>query len=204
MKNKQMKSKWIKLTAIIMAMFLAAALGGCSLTGKDMGNTNNNNGAQVPQDNSDNQNNPPVNPQPNGEEVEITLYFGDDQAMYVKPEKRTVEKGSKTMGELLIQELIKGPYSKDLYKTIPDGTRLISLEVADGVAYANFSKEIKTKHWGGSAGEAMTVQSVVHTLAQLPEIDKVQFLIEGAKEEAIWGHGITDQPIAPNKDMVKN
>ncbi len=177
--------RWVKFFSIAALVVLVAFAGGCSLTGS-----------------KDNSATPPVNPQPTKEEVQVTLYFGDDQAMYLKPEKRTVEKGGKPMAELLVQELIKGPQTKGLHKTVPEEAKLISLEVVDGVAFINFSREMQTKHWGGSAGETMTVQSIVHTLTQLPEIEKVQFLIEGKKEEAIWGHGDTSQPVSPVKDII--
>ncbi|MBS3948475.1 MAG: GerMN domain-containing protein [Dethiobacter sp.] len=145
---------------------------------------------------------PSVSQQLGNDTVEITLYFDYDEAMYLKPEKRTVKKAGKPMAKLLVQELISGPQTKGLSKTIPEVTRLISLEVADGVAVANFSREIKTRHPGGTAGERMTVQSIVHTLVQLPEIDKVQFLIEGEKEEAIWGHIYTAEPIVPDERVL--
>lgn len=197
-----MKTKWKRLCGVIAVVVLLTFAGGCGLTGsKDKQAPESNNGA--PNGESQDVKNPPVNPQPTAEEVELTLYFGDDQAMYLKPEKRTVKKAGKPVAELLVQELIKGPVSKDLNQTIPKGTKLISLEVVDGTAFVNFSKEIQTNHPGGSAGERMTAQSIVQTLAQLPEIDEVQFLLEGQKEESIWGHGYTAEPIKPEDSILE-
>jgi spore germination protein GerM len=71
------------------------------------------------------------------------------------------------------------------------------------VAYVDFSKEIQTKHWGGSSGEAMTIFSVVNSLARLPGVEKVQFLVEGKVQESLVGHADTTQPIAPNWNLVK-
>ena len=144
---------------------------------------------------------PAVDPKPSQEKVTFTLYFGDNQAMYLKGEERTVTK-SGNIAELMVNELIKGPEAKDSVATIPRETKLLSLEITGGVAYANFSKEIKTNHWGGSAGEMMTVFSVVNTLAQLQEINKVQFLIEGEKQEAIWGHYYTLEPMEPDPNLI--
>jgi len=87
---------------------------------------------------------------------------------------------------------------------MPRETKLLSVQVVEGVAYVNFSREVQTKHSGGSTGEIFTVQAVVSTLvANNPVIKKVQFLIEGKVEEAIWGHGITSEPIAPMREMIK-
>ena len=75
------------------------------------------------------------------------------------------------------------------------------MEVANGVAYVNFSKELQTKHWGGSAGEIMTIWSLVASLTQAepPEsaspISKVQILIEGKTVETLAGHYDISKPL---------
>lgn len=137
------------------------------------------------------------------ETVDFTVYFSDNEAMYLKGEKRTVAKNNKPEAELMIEELIKGPESDELMPTIPEGTKLLSLEIENKIAIANFSKEIQTNHPGGSTGESMTVYSIVQTLTQLPEIEAVQFLVEGEKDEAIWGHLFTLDPIEPNPEMFE-
>lgn len=147
---------------------------------------------------------PDISAEPKEEKEKITLYFGDQDAMYLIPEERFVVKGNKKLEEIVIEELIQGPKNPDLFQTVPKEAKLISLEVVDGVAYVNFSQEFQTKHWGGSAGELMTVYSITNSLAELPEIDKVQFLLEGKKQEAILGHVDTTEPLAPNYRMVKN
>jgi len=147
---------------------------------------------------------PDISAEPKEEKEKITLYFGDQDAMYLIPEERVVVKGNKKLEEVVIEELIQGPKNPDLFQTVPKEAKLISLEVVDGVAYVNFNQDFQTKHWGGSAGEAMTLYSITNSLAELPEIDKVQFLLEGKKQEAILGHADTTEPLAPNYRMVKN
>ena len=144
-----------------------------------------------------------TNQPPADTKVNFTVYFSDDQAMYLKGEKRTVSKDDKSEAELMIGELLKGPDSQELSPTIPEGTKLLSLEVKNKIALVDFSKEIQTNHSGGTAGESMTVYSIVNTLAQLPDIEAVQFLIEGKEQEAIWGHLYTLEPIEPNPELVK-
>lgn len=133
----------------------------------------------------------------------VTLYFSDDQAMYLVPEKREVTKADESLAELVVKELIKGPDTEDLYKTIPPEARLLSIEVEDGVAYVNFSKEIQTKHWGGSTGETFTIVSLANSLAELDGIEKMQILIEGEKIESLAGHYDCSEPFEPNWDLVK-
>ncbi len=149
---------------------------------------------------------PKVAPQPQSqpEMVKLTLFFGDKNAEFLQPEQRQVSEDGKTLPELLLQELIKGPQLEGLNQTIPQGTKLLSLEIKQGVAKVNLSQDAQTKHWGGTAGEMMTVYSIVNTLTQVPEISKVQFLLEGQKLESIWGHLDTTEPIGPDPTLNKS
>ncbi|WP_207637519.1 GerMN domain-containing protein [Desulfotruncus alcoholivorax] len=135
----------------------------------------------------------------------VTIYFSDDQSMNLVPEVREVSKGKdETMESAVIRELIKGPANKNLGQVIPDGTKLLSSKVVDGVAYVDFSKEFRDNHWGGSAGETMTIYAVVDSLCKLPGIKKVQFLLEGNKQESILnGNMDTSVPIEPDYSLVK-
>lgn len=145
----------------------------------------------------------PISPVPKTGYADVVLYFGDDQAMEVWPEFRTVEVPSDpaqrlSEPELVVQELLKGPQDPLLSKTLPPEAKLLSLEVTDGVAFVNFSKEIQTKHWGGSAGEGMTIASLVASLTRLEGIDKVQILVEGKTIDTLAGHYDMTGPIAPS------
>ena len=74
-------------------------------------------------------------------------------------------------------------------------------EVANGIAYVNFSKEVQTKHWGGSAGESMSLLSLVTSLTQIDPLTsssaivKVQILVEGKTVETLVGHFDISKPM---------
>ena len=89
--------------------------------------------------------------------------------------------------KIAVLELIEGPSNEDLRKTLPPETRLLSIVVNDGVAVVDFSQEFQTKHWGGSAGEGLTIQSLVKTLTSIEGIDKVQVLIQGEVIDSLVG-----------------
>ncbi len=146
----------------------------------------------------------PTNQNQQEDVTEITLYFSDNQAEKLVPEKREVKTEGKPLPEVVINELIKGPQGSGLLKTIPDGTVLLSLDVQDGLAQVDFSKDIKENHWGGSAGESMTIYSIVNSLAELEGIEEVQFMLEGEKMESLAGHFDLTQPISPNETMIDN
>ena len=138
----------------------------------------------------------------------ITLYFSDDQAMYLIPETReiTVNKDTRTavtIAEAIVKELIAGPANTKFIATIPKEAKLLSVKITDKIAYVDFSEEIKSKHPGGSTGELMTLNSLVNSLTELPEIQKVQILINGQNVETLAGHADLTQPLMRDETVIK-
>ncbi|MBU4348933.1 GerMN domain-containing protein, partial [bacterium] len=109
-----------------------------------------------------------VEPLP-AEMIEVNIYFSDSQAMYLVPERRKILKTS-TLARHIINELIKGPASPDLYPTIPQGTQVNEVYIAGDIVYIDLSEEVFKNHPGGSSGQLMTVYSIVNTLTEIPPI----------------------------------
>jgi len=138
------------------------------------------------------------NLQPQDPKHVVRLYFGDSQALGFNMEERVIDVVSP---EKLIEELISGPVYEENKQTIPDGTKLIDIEIEDKVAFVNFSRELIDNHWGGSAGESMTIGSIVNTLVlnENTGIEKVQILVNGEKTETLAGHIDISIPLEPAK-----
>lgn len=134
----------------------------------------------------------------------ITLYFPDPNAEYVVPEYRisTLRKDHETLEHFLFRQLMEGPKEKGKVPVIPEGTRLLSVEVKDGICYLNLSKEFVENNPGGTAFEAVLISSIVNTYTELPYIEKVQFLIEGEKRE-VYSHVVFDEPFERNESLIK-
>ena len=85
-----------------------------------------------------------------GQDVTVYFVFSGKTEFSLAPELRRV------VGENLpleaLQELAKGPSEGSrLNRSLPEGTRVLGLEVKDGIAYANFSREIMENfNWGSS------------------------------------------------------
>lgn len=97
--------------------------------------------------------------------------------------------------------LIAGPNDARLASVIAPGSKLLSLKVENGLATVNFNKAFSTNHWGSAETEELTVRSLVQTLTALPDIDRVQILIEGKTVQTLKGHVAIDQPLTA--DSVK-
>lgn len=127
--------------------------------------------------------------------MSLVLYFANEQADALVKETRTIDNSIQDIELAILNELIKGPNNADARRTIPAEAKVLSVKVEDGIAFVDFSKEAVTYHWGGSAGDAMTIGSIVYSLTELPRVEKVQLLLEGIAQEAMFGHVATDVPV---------
>jgi len=135
--------------------------------------------------------------------IMITLYYANSNADKVVAETREVEISKDTQIESLVfEELKKNPKGKDLHVVIPEGTKLLSASTEDGICTLDLSREFVDNSPGGSAGELMTLYSVINSLTEFYDIDKVQFLIEGQKREA-YIHAVFNEPIGRNEEIIK-
>lgn len=139
------------------------------------------------------------------EEIPIVLYFSDTQAEKLVAEKRNVPKANilKNVEETIIIELIKGPQNQELSASIPQNTKLLSVKKEADLVTINFSKEFVENHPGGSSAETFTIYSIVNSLTELKDVEKVKFLIEGKEEEEYKGHYQFDIPFIRNEELIK-
>jgi spore germination protein GerM len=97
--------------------------------------------------------------------------------------------------------LIAGTNSTTLSPSMPEGTRLLSINLDNGLCTVDFSRAFIENHSGGSAGELMTLSSIVNTLTEFPEINRVQILVEGQAGETI-GNMLLDEPLYRFEDLI--
>ena len=137
-------------------------------------------------------------------EREIILYFADSQAMYVVPEKRTVfvNKDIKDAEfyRIVLEELIKGPNTENLYNTIPEEVKVEYVELEEDLLKVDFSQEMHTKHWGGAAGESMTINSIVNTMTEFEDVKRVMPTVDGGPLSI--EHMVVEEPLTRNEDII--
>lgn len=136
----------------------------------------------------------------------IRLYFSDKDANFLVPEYMDIQRKEPNIIKRIVQELIKGPMDPSLKPTMTAGLSekdVLGAEVDGDTAIVNFSSNLKTMHGGGSAGETMTVYSIVDSITELPNIKRVQILIDGKKQDTLAGHMAIDEPIMRNPGLIK-
>lgn len=113
----------------------------------------------------------------------ITLYFTDEDGKKLYPETRKAAMTDNSLEKTIVNELIRGPVSEDLERTLPSGAELISVETTEEVCFVNLSAASMAKIESGSDEEKTAVYSIVNSLTRVAGIEKVQILINGKKPE---------------------
>jgi len=125
----------------------------------------------------------------------IRLYFANKENTKLKLEIRYIDsadakKSTSNLASVIVRELIKGPSDETSFnRTIPAEAKLrTTVSISNKVATVDMSKEFKTKHPGGKDAEKMTIYSIVNSLTELEEIQKVKFTIDGKVQKEYMGN----------------
>lgn len=113
----------------------------------------------------------------------VTLYFQDKETKEINPEAQMVDiKEFMTMPyDKLINLLLKGPKNEKLEKIIPDNTKLLGTKLENDCITLDFSVEFLNYNKDSENSKNNLIKSIVNTLTELTEINKVKILINGEK-----------------------
>lgn len=123
----------------------------------------------------------------------VALYFKGKEAMKLEKEYRNVsiERIRENMAKTIVEELLKGPMNEELYRIIPEDTKLLGVEIDDCVATIDLSSEFVTKQ-EGEANALLAVYSIVNSLTEITEIESVKFKIDGTEMTTFKDYFIFD------------
>jgi|GEM_PF-303037 len=116
----------------------------------------------------------------------------------VVPELRLINTDSHAASIIseLLTEMTEGPSKQSgLFPVFPPGTRLLGVEVVDGVAYVDFSSEILDQSVG-SPVESAVVEAIVRTVTSVEGVTAVQILVRGETIPSLAGHVDLSRPIS--------
>ena len=121
-------------------------------------------------------------------DYKVTLYYANETGKALVESNTSVfYTGTGSIEEMVINQLINGSTEPGMYSTIPEGTTLLNISTKDGFCIVDFNEmflnELPAIKGEVSISAEVTVYSVVNTLVELPGINKVQFLINGAPYE---------------------
>ena len=189
-----MKKNPLKISLIILILcLLLVTIIGCSKNRVDPPETIND------PPNSQEEGDMVIDPEPEGQVVDIVLYFvneeyvltGSDKLKKILPIEREVTVGEKSLESIVLSELQKKPDDPNM-STALENIKILSVDTAENIAYVNLSGE---KLSGGSLQEDLVLHQIVYSLTELKDIEAVQILVDGSKRETLMGHFLIEEPL---------
>jgi len=112
----------------------------------------------------------------------VSIYFANEDGTALRESHRQVSYNSNiSMEQLVVEQLIGGPIEEEraagLCATVPEGTQISKISTKDGVCYLDLSADFLEKPDG--IREEIVLYSIVNSLAELPNVNKVQIRIGG-------------------------
>ncbi len=138
----------------------------------------------------------------------LMVYFSNKSGTKLKkvPIETTYD-ATIPLEQLAVEQLIAGPAAikkisdTELQKTIPDGTKINKISVKENTCYLDFSDDFMDKR--PEISDSVAIYSVVNTLTELPNINKVQFSIEGEQVMLYNDYVGFGEPFEVNLDIVQ-
>lgn len=114
-------------------------------------------------------------------ETIVSLYFPDKETNMLKPEARLVNVKDiiKSPYNVLVELLIQGPKNDKLNGIIPENTKLINSLLEGECLILDFSNELLNYNKEDSKQKENLINSIVNTVTELNEVNKVKILING-------------------------
>ena len=116
--------------------------------------------------------------------VTLRLYFANETGDGLVAINRNLEHNADIsnvpMERVVIEQIISGPVNDASYPTINPATKILSVTVRDGICYINFDSAFVTPV--NNVTSDVAIYSIVNSLAELSNINKVQISIDGSTD----------------------
>lgn len=132
----------------------------------------------------------------------LVLYFASQEGNGLVQETQIVHHSSNiSMEKLVMEHLLKGPEGENAQSAIPEGTKLVSVSVLDGVCYVNLDDAFMNQNY--SIEEPVVIYSIVNSLSEISTINKVQISVNGNTKGVYRDSFAFDELYERNLDYVK-
>ncbi|HCM91629.1 MAG TPA: hypothetical protein DIS78_03555 [Lachnospiraceae bacterium] len=136
------------------------------------------------------------------ERTKLVLYFANEEGTGLVQTTEAVAYNSNiSMEKLVTEHIISGPLTNGLYPVTDPGVGLMSVTTKDGICYVNLTKEFLVKQ--GKLTDEVVLYSFVNSLTELPNINKVQFMIDSETEISFGEHSYLNEPYERNLEIVE-
>lgn len=145
-----------------------------------------------------------INPQISDEKTDlylVKLYFRDKNKLSCEERMININP-NQPLERYVLEQIISGPINSDLSATVPPETKIHDIKTDEGICYVSLSGEFANKN-NDSESQKFALYSIVNSLTELENINKVQFLIESEKtNQPAWIFDL-NKPIERNEKIIK-
>lgn len=115
----------------------------------------------------------------------VSLYFQTKDTKELTPEARLIDIKEiiNDPYDKLVNLLIEGPKNEKTERIIPENTRLIKCYMEDDCVTLDLSSEFLNYDKTDEKVKSNLINSIVNTLTQLTEVNRVKFLIDGNQND---------------------
>ena len=137
-------------------------------------------------------------------QLTLKVYYPDEGATHLVAVDRAVDvEDGKDKYTAAVETIIQEPTESNLVAIFPKATQVRSVKVEGDLATVDFDGSIQRTFSGGSTGEELLVGSLVDTLTDFPEINRVQILVDGNAVESLAGHMDISKPFERMNNLLQ-
>lgn len=131
----------------------------------------------------------------------LVLYFANADGDKLVPQEMNVRYSSNISREkLIVEKLIQGPQSGDVYPVINPDTNLLSVTIKDKICYVNFDSTFLIGAY--DIVPELTVYSIVNSLTEGTEAEQVQITINGESDNSYMEAVDLSKPLESDMNWV--
>lgn len=114
------------------------------------------------------------------EQIRVKLYFANqDGDKLIAAYREKFYSTNVSLERFVVDEILDGPSGKiaGLYRTVSADAKILSVMTKDGICYVNFDASFLAVV--GNVSTEVAIYSVVNSLTELPNVNRVQILVNG-------------------------
>ncbi|MBQ1917165.1 MAG: GerMN domain-containing protein [Lachnospiraceae bacterium] len=133
--------------------------------------------------------------------VYLTLYCpAADGSGLIKESREAHINENVPLAQAVMSQLSKSPDSKNADVTLPASVKVLSVNVNDGICYVDLDSSLDNA--GGNVSENLRIYSIVDSLCELDQINRVQIIIGSGDDAKVVNDDNNNSTYSPNLNLV--
>lgn len=112
----------------------------------------------------------------------LSVYFANEEGKLVKEEHSVRVSNPNAVEKTILDELIKGPNSDTLSRTVPSDMKVNDAKTTNGVCQIDISFDPKSKFFKNDRDKELMIYSIVNSLTSETQIKKVVIFVDGKND----------------------